>query len=108
MVQAREDSRLAQELFAGFSEKIDGKGTVVFRGTVAGFGNVLILQHGSGLFSVYGRAESFSAGQDQEVVAGEVIGRLPVNPEGKSVLYLELRAGGTAIDPLQVVPLSRE
>ena len=85
-----------------------GKGTVVFRGTVAGFGNVLILQHGSGLFSVYGRAESFSAGQDQEVVAGEVIGRLPVNPEGKSVLYLELRAGGTAIDPLQVVPLSRE
>jgi len=85
-----------------------GKGTVVFRGSVAGFGNVLILQHGSGLFSVYGRAESFSAGQDQEVVAGEVIGRLPVNPEGKSVLYLELRAAGTAIDPLQVVPLGRE
>lgn len=85
-----------------------GKGTVVFRGSVAGFGNVLILQHGSGLFSVYGRAESFSAEQDQEVVAGQVIGRLPVNPEGKSVLYLELRAAGTAIDPLQVVPLSRE
>jgi len=85
-----------------------GKGKVVFRGGVAGFGNVLILQHGSGLFSVYGRAESFSAVQDQEVVAGQVIGRLPVNPEGKSVLYLELRAGGTAIDPLQVVPLSRE
>lgn len=85
-----------------------GKGTVVFRGSVAGFGNVLILQHGSGLFSVYGRAESFSAEQDQEVVAGQVIGRLPANPEGKSVLYLELRAAGTAIDPLQVVPLSRE
>jgi len=85
-----------------------GKGKVVFRGGVAGFGNVLILQHGSGLFSVYGRAESFSAVQDQEVVAGQVIGRLPADPDGKSVLYLELRAGGTAIDPLQVVPLSRE
>lgn len=85
-----------------------GKGRVVFRGSVAGFGNVLILQHGSGLFSVYGRAESFSAEQDQEIVAGQVIGRLPGNPNGKSVLYLELRAAGTAIDPLQVVPLSRE
>lgn len=85
-----------------------GKGKVVFRGSVAGFGNVLILQHGSGLFSVYGRAESFSAEQDQEVVAGQVIGRLPVSPEGRSVLYLELRAGGTAVDPLGVVPLSRK
>ncbi|GAB4365356.1 MAG: murein hydrolase activator EnvC [Deltaproteobacteria bacterium] len=84
-----------------------GMGKVVFRGSVAGFGNVLILQHGSGLFSVYGRAESFSARQDQEVVAGQVIGRLPVNPDGTSVLYLELRAGGTAIDPLTVVPLDR-
>ena len=46
--------------------------------------------------------------QDEEVVAGQVIGRLPENPDGKSVLYLELRAAGTAIDPLQVVPLSRD
>lgn len=85
-----------------------GKGKVVFTGSVAGFGRVLILQHGSGLFSVYGRAESFSVSQDEEVVAGQVIGRLPESPDGKSMLYLELRAAGTAIDPLQVVPLSRD
>jgi murein hydrolase activator len=85
-----------------------GKGKVVFSGSVAGFGKVLILQHGSGLFSVYGRAESFSVAQDQEVVGGETIGRLPRNPNGKSVLYLELRAGGTAIDPMGIVPLSRQ
>lgn len=85
-----------------------GKGKVVFTGSVAGFGRVLILQHGSGLFSVYGRAESFGVSQDEEVVAGQVIGRLPESPDGKSVLYLELRAAGTAIDPLQVVPLSRD
>ena len=85
-----------------------GKGKVVFTGSVAGFGRVLILQHGSGLFSVYGRAESFSVSQDEEVVAGQVIGRLPESPDGKSMLYLELRAAGTAIDPLQVVPLPRD
>ena len=84
-----------------------GKGSVVFSGTVSGFGKVLIIQHGSGLFSVYGKADSFSVAQDEIVAPGQNIGRLPENPDGKSVLYLELRAAGTAIDPMAVIPLSR-
>jgi septal ring factor EnvC (AmiA/AmiB activator) len=84
-----------------------GRGEVVFVGSVSGFGKVLILQHGSGLFSVVGKAETFSVKQGQAVAAGEAVGMLPVNPEGKSVLYLELRAAGTAIDPSTVIPLSR-
>ena len=84
-----------------------GKGNVVFSGAVAGFGNVLIIQHGSGLFSVYGKAESFSVAQGQDIGPGQNIGRLPASPDGKSVLYLELRAAGTAIDPMAVVPLAR-
>jgi septal ring factor EnvC (AmiA/AmiB activator) len=83
------------------------KGEVVFIGPVAGYGRVLILQHGSGLFSVYGKAESFSAKQGQSVQGGEEIGRLPPGSAGNSVLYLELRAGGTAIDPSSVIPLAR-
>lgn len=84
-----------------------GKGEVVFVGTVAGFGNVLILQHGSGLFSVYGKAGSFVPKRGQGVAAGEVVGHLPAGPDGKSVLYLELRAAGSAIDPLSVIPFPR-
>jgi len=84
-----------------------GGGEVVFVGSVSGFGKVLILQHGSGLFSVYGKADTFSVKQGQAVAAGEAVGKLPVNPEGKSVLYLELRAAGTALDPTTVIPLSR-
>ena len=88
---------------SGAAIKAVGKGEVVFIGTVAGFGKVLILQHGSGLFSVYGKATSFGVRQGQAIAAGEEIGRLPADPSGKSVLYLELRAGGTAIDPLSVI-----
>ncbi len=84
-----------------------GKGAVVFSGTVSGFGKVLIIQHGSGLFSVYGKADSFSVSQDEIVAPGQNIGRLPESPDGKSVLYLELRAGGTAIDPMTVISLTR-
>lgn len=83
------------------------KGEVVFRGTVTGFGRVLILEHGPGLFSVYGKAGSYRFGEGRRVAAGEVLGTLPADPDGQSVLYLELRAAGTAIDPASVIPLSR-
>ncbi len=83
------------------------RGEVVFSGSVSGFGKVLILQHGAGLFSVYGRAASYSAAQGQSVGRGDIVGRLPENPDGKSVLYLELRAGGAAVDPASVIPLGR-
>jgi septal ring factor EnvC (AmiA/AmiB activator) len=91
------------EAQSGAAIKAVGKGEVVFIGTVAGFGKVLILQHGSGLFSVYGKAGGFGVKQGQSVGMGEEVGRLPSDPSGKSVLYLELRAGGTAIDPLSVI-----
>jgi septal ring factor EnvC (AmiA/AmiB activator) len=91
---------------SGSPVKAVGRGEVAFAGAVSGFGNVLILQHGSGLFSVYGKLDSFLVKQGQDVGKGQVVGRLPESPSGKSVLYLELRAGGTAIDPASVIPLN--
>ena len=92
---------------AGASVKSIGQGEVAFAGSVSGFGNVLIVQHGGGLFSVYGRMETFLVKQGEAVRKGTVVGRLPGSPSGKSVLYLELRAGGTAIDPTSAIPLDR-
>jgi septal ring factor EnvC (AmiA/AmiB activator) len=81
-----------------------GAGEVVFAGSVSGFGRVLILRHGSGLFCVREGGVLREAG-----TGGRRRGRwkAAVSPEGKSVLYLELRAAGTAIDPASVIPLSR-
>lgn len=102
-----ENNGVEIEASSGAPVRSIAKGKVVFSGTVSGFGNVLIIQHGTGLFSVYGRADSFSVAQGQVIGPGQNIGRLPASPDGKSVLYLELRAAGTAIDPLAVIPLSR-
>jgi septal ring factor EnvC (AmiA/AmiB activator) len=90
---------------SGASVKSVGQGEVAFAGAVSGFGNVLIVQHGGGLFSVYGRMETFLVKQGEAVNRGTVVGNLPASPSGKSVLYLELRAGGTAIDPTSAIPL---
>jgi septal ring factor EnvC (AmiA/AmiB activator) len=92
---------------SGASVKSVGQGEVAFAGAVSGFGKVLIVQHGGGLFSVYGRLESFLVKQGDAVKKGTIVGRLPESPSGESVLYLELRAGGTAIDPTSVIPLDR-
>jgi len=92
---------------SGASVKSVGQGEVAFAGAVSGFGNVLIVQHGGGLFSVYGRLETFLVKQGDAVKKGTAVGRLAESPSGKSVLYLELRAGGTAIDPTSVIPLDR-
>jgi len=92
---------------SGASVKSVGKGEVAFAGAVSGFGNVLIVQHGGGLFSVYGRMETFLVKQGESVRKGAVVGRLPESPSGKSVLYLELRAGGTAVDPASAMSLDR-
>ena len=95
------------ESSSGASVKSVGQGEVAFAGAVSGFGNVLIVQHGGGLFSVYGRLETFLVKQGDAVKKGTAVGRLPESPSGKSVLYLELRAGGTAIDPTSAIPLDR-
>ena len=92
---------------SGASVKSIGQGEVAFAGGVSGFGNVLIVQHGGGLFSVYGRLDTFLVKQGDPVKKGTVVGILPGSPSGKSVLYLELRAGGTAIDPTSAIPLDR-
>jgi len=92
---------------SGASVKSIGQGEVAFAGGVSGFGNVLIVQHGGGLFSVYGRLDTFLVKQGEAVKKGTVVGILPGSPSGKSVLYLELRAGGTAIDPTSAIPLDR-
>jgi septal ring factor EnvC (AmiA/AmiB activator) len=90
---------------SGASVKAAAPGEVAFAGAVSGFGNVLILQHGSGLFSVYGKLDGFLVKTGQDVARGQPVGKLPGSPSGKSVLYFELRAGGTAIDPASVISL---
>jgi septal ring factor EnvC (AmiA/AmiB activator) len=95
------------EARGGSAVRAVAKGDVAFLGAVDGFGRVLILRHGQGLYTVYGKAASFSVRQGAAVAAGQEVGRLPSDEAGKGVLYLELRAGGTAVDPRSVLPLSR-
>lgn len=76
-------------------------GTVVFSGWLRGFGNLLILDHGSEYLSVYGNNEAILKEVGDTVAAGEPVasaGSSGGQPE--SGIYFELRHRGTPVDPL--------
>ena len=81
-------------------------GQVVHADWLRGYGNLLVLDHGDGLLSVYGNNESLLREAGQTVKAGEVVatvGNTGGNTE--SGLYFELRQQGQAFDPLRWVDL---
>jgi murein hydrolase activator len=67
----------------------------------AAFGQVIVVNHGNGFYTLYGHLSELLVRQEQEVAAGQTIGR--VGDSGTSlkgtVLHFEVRNGGTALDP---------
>jgi septal ring factor EnvC (AmiA/AmiB activator) len=76
------------------------KGRVAFADWLRGFGLLMIIEHGDGYMSLYGRNNSLFKGVGEWVERGEVIAAAG-NSGGQrnSALYLELRKNGRPIDP---------
>lgn len=74
-------------------------GTVIFAGPFRSYGQVIILDHGSGFFSVYGGLGAMEKAKGSAVRRGEALARAGGGPKGGR-LYLELRRGADALDPL--------
>ena len=90
----------------GSEVKAIANGPVVFSDWMRGFGNLLIIDHGSKYLSIYGNNEAVLKQSGDTVRGGDVIasaGNSGGNPE--SGLYFELRYQGLPIDPLKWVNL---
>jgi septal ring factor EnvC (AmiA/AmiB activator) len=77
------------------------EGTVAFADPFTGYGNLVILDHGDGAFSLYGHLASIDTSKGARVGAQERVGRSGRNPSGNPSLYFELRIDGKPVDPLQ-------
>ncbi|WP_249976416.1 murein hydrolase activator EnvC family protein [Vreelandella olivaria] len=75
-------------------------GRVVFADWMRGFGNLLIIDHGDQIMTLYAHLQQFSARPGQQVSRGDEIGRVG-NSGGQagSALYFEVRRGGEPINP---------
>ena len=80
-------------------------GNVIFAGQFRSYGNVVIVDHGEGFFTIYGFLSQIRAEQDQKVIEGQIIGLVGQDTQGpgmgsnQSALYFEIRKGTNAQDP---------
>jgi septal ring factor EnvC (AmiA/AmiB activator) len=76
-------------------------GSVAFAGPFAGFGTLVIVDHGAGNFSLYGQLLEAQVATGARVARGELVGSAGSAVTGTPGLYFELRVDGRPVDPLQ-------
>jgi len=78
------------------------KGKVLYKGTISGLGDVIIIGHQRGFSTVYARLDNIWVGLNQIVEKGETIGQIA---GGRNhALHFEIRFGGKKQLPLPYLP----
>ena len=86
---------------AGAPVKAAGPGEVLFSGWLRGFGQVVIVNHGDSLSTVYANLGRTSVGEGDAVRVGSILGTVGnTGAGGEYSLHFEVRQGGTAKDPM--------
>ena len=75
-------------------------GTVIFANYFKGYGNMVILDHGDGFFSVYAHASHIARKEGSTVVRNDVIAAVgDLDSSRGPLLYFEIRYQGKPVDP---------
>ncbi len=83
------------------------RGVVVWRGNKLGYGNCVVIRHGTHLSTIYGHLMRIDVHTGQLLARGQVLG--VSGSTGFSTgphLHFEVRSDGTPIDPLVLLPRS--
>ncbi len=76
-------------------------GEVVYAQWLRGYGNLVVLDHGDGVFTLYGRLTPTTLLRGQRVSLGEAVGVLasPSSEDEIPGLYFEIRDNRASVDP---------
>ncbi|MGJ8619193.1 MAG: murein hydrolase activator EnvC family protein [Methylophilaceae bacterium] len=86
----------------GASVKSVASGRVVFAEWMRGFGNLIIIDHGSGYMSLYGNNQTILKNVGEDVTAGDTIAQVGNTGGNQSHgVYYELRNKSIPFDPLK-------
>lgn len=77
------------------------EGRVAYAAPFAGFGNLVIVDHGDSAFTLYGHLSEVTVADGAVVKAGDIVGRVGLAPAGGAALYFEVRIDGRPVDPVQ-------
>jgi septal ring factor EnvC (AmiA/AmiB activator) len=76
-------------------------GTVAYSGPFTGYGNLVILDHGTQTFSLYGQLAAPQVERSARVERGQVIGTAGRVLVGIPGMYFEMRVDGRPVNPLE-------
>lgn len=83
-------------------------GTVILRKPYGPYGNILVVNHGGGLATVYAHLCGFCVNEGDSVHASQLVGY--IGQTGRSFgphLHFEVRVHGSPVDPLVYLPFER-
>ncbi|OGS24221.1 MAG: hypothetical protein A2297_02615, partial [Elusimicrobia bacterium RIFOXYB2_FULL_48_7] len=75
------------------------KGEVVYAKGFRSYGNTVIIDHGGGVYTIYGQLGEILIDIDTKVKAGDVVGK--TGPANNNTLYFEVSINGQPQDPLE-------
>lgn len=86
---------------SGTPVKAAGPGDVLYQGWLRGFGQVVIIDHGGNLSTVYAHLSGASVREGASVKTGTVIGRVGnTGTDSEYGLHFEVRKNGSAVNPM--------
>lgn len=86
---------------SGAPVKAAASGEVLYNGWIRGFGQVVILDHGGNVSTVYAHLASASVREGDSVKAGSVLGTVGNSgTDAEYALHFEVRRGGSAQNPM--------
>ena len=80
-------------------------GSVIYAGPFRSYGNVVIMDHGKGFFSIYGFLKDILVSVGDKLETQGAVGTVGRDTQsssgtGQNAIYFEIRQGTTAVDPL--------
>ncbi len=76
-------------------------GVVTYAGSMSGYGNVIVVDHGGGLSTTYNHLSAFNVGTGQSVSRGSQVGSVGCSGYCTGPhLHFEVRVNGSPVDPM--------
>lgn len=89
----------------GVAIKAADSGKTIYSGWMTGYGNVVVIDHGKGISTLYAHMSSTGVGSGVSVARGQVIGKVGATGYATGPhLHFEVRLNGNPVDPLGYLP----
>ncbi len=79
-------------------------GTVLHKGSMNGYGNLVIIKHSDGVLSAYAHNDKILVKEKQLVKRGQQIAEMGNTDSDRVKLHFEIRYQGKPVDPLKYLP----